>query len=182
MYSTGQFKHFQYQVFQWNLVIHRMHTQFTSAIWNSKFSPTSHQCLQLLHKHKKNSIKHTGLSVSLSKSDLIHSFLFLWASMAKQCNNDHKIHTKNLFFQGYNKPFTSENNIQSTFHYEITSRQLFPNQTTGTSTCVSLVLTSAKENPPPLHPPLFFLGDKSIIWDIPSSAAIFFKCRSFFLH
>lgn len=77
--------------------------------------------------------------------------------MAKQCNNDRKIHTKKSFFQGYNKPFTSENNIQSTFHYEITSLQLFPNQTTGTSTCVSLVLTSAKENPPPLHPPLFFL-------------------------
>lgn len=77
--------------------------------------------------------------------------------MAKQCNNDRKIHTKKSFFQGYNKPFTSENNIQSTFHYEITSRRLFPNQTTGTSTCVSLVLTSAKENPPPLHPPLFFL-------------------------
>lgn len=79
--------------------------------------------------------------------------------MAKQCNNDRKIHTKKSFFQGYNKPFTSENNIQSTFHYEITSRRLFPNQTTGTSTCVSLVLTSAKENPPPLHPPhpYFFL-------------------------
>lgn len=95
--------------------------------------------------------------------------------MAKQCNNDRKIHTKKSFFQGYNKPFTSENNIQSTFHYEITSRQLFPNQTTGTSTCVSLVLTSAKENPPPLHPPLFFLGDKSIIWDILSSSATFFS-------
>lgn len=94
--------------------------------------------------------------------------------MAKQCNNDRKIHTKKSFFQGYNKPFTSENNIQSTYHYEITSRQLFPNQTTGTSTCVSLVLTSAKENPPPLHPPLFF-GDKSIIWDILSSSATFFQ-------
>lgn len=94
--------------------------------------------------------------------------------MAKQCNNDHKIHQKKFFFQGYNKPFTSENNIQSTFHYEITSRQLFPNQTTGTSTCVSLVPTSAKENPPPLHPPLFS-GDKSIIWDILSSSATFFQ-------
>lgn len=130
---------------------------------------------------KKNSIKHTGLSVSLSKFDLIHSFL--WASVAK-LQQWSQNSPKKIFFQGYNKPFTSENNIQSTFHYEITSRRLFPNQTTGTSTCVSLVLTSAKENPPPPQPSpsLFFSGDKSITWDILSSSAIYSKCRLFFLH
>lgn len=58
--------------------------------------------------------------------------------------------------QGYNKPFTSENNIQSIFHYEITSH-LIPNQTTGTSTCVSLVLNSAKEKCP-LPPPTPIFG------------------------
>lgn len=153
--------------------------QFTSAIWNSKFSPTSHQCLQLLHKHKK-----TDLNIPVSQKLSLNLILFIaffffehqWQKMQQWSQNSQK----NLF-QGYNKPFTSENNIQSTFHYEITSRRLFPNQTTGTSTCVSLVLTSAKENPPPLHPPLFF-GDKSIIWDILSSSATFFKCSSFFLH